>query len=127
MAAREGVGEEAGLKKAEDLTAGVIIDGTFESGLGKASQFWPFQGPHLIRHFPEIKNCHPGTINIRLVQPLRIHNPDYTTPPIPWVPNNPNTEWFSFLRIALELPIGASHINAWVIIPQIRLTGQTFS
>lgn len=97
----------------------IIIEATIVSGLRAATMTVRLQMPLLvINHFPEIRDCRPATINLQLDRPLRVNNPTFTTPPIPWIPNRPElSETFSFLRIQLECPIGAEPQGAWIYIP----------
>jgi len=67
----------------------MVIDATIVEGLGAAGRTLKLQMPHLIKHFPEISSCYLGTINLELDQPLRVNNPDFTTPPIRWSPLEP--------------------------------------
>jgi hypothetical protein len=95
----------------------VIIDATIVAGIGTAARTLKLQMPHVIKYFPEIANCHFGSINLELDQPLRIANPDFTTPPIRWSPLDPTLfEKFSFLRVGFECPIGTSPKPAWLYI-----------
>jgi hypothetical protein len=94
-----------------------IIDATIVTGLGTAARTLKWQLPHLIKYFPEIANCHLGSINLQLDRPLRIANPDCTTPPIHWSPLDPTLfERFSFLRGGFEYPTGAPPQQAWLYI-----------
>ncbi len=83
----------------------IIIEATIVSGLRAATMTVRLQMPLLvINHFPEIRDCRPATINLQLDRPLRVNNPTFTTPPIPWIPNRPElSETFSFLNVRLEL------------------------
>lgn len=95
----------------------VIIDATIVTGLGAAARTLKLQMPHLVKHFPEIANCHIGSINLELDRPLRVNNPDFTTPPLRWSPLDPTLfEQFSFLRVGFECPIGTPPQPAWLYI-----------
>jgi len=97
----------------------VIIEGTIIKGFGVANKNIPFQMPHLVRQFPDIKNIYPGSINVSLEKPLRILAYDYTTLPTPWWDvdgRNPGrwvSERFGFLEIKLEYPLGGPTHRAW--------------
>ncbi len=71
--------------------------------------------PYFAPLLPEISGCHLASINLELEYALRILNPDFETPLIPWA--GPPGEQFGFLRIGFEGPIGASHRRAWIYIP----------
>lgn len=75
----------------------ISIRGKIVSGLGAAKDTLKAQMPYFVGIFPEIRDCHPASINVELEDALRIYNPDLVTPPIPWagVPG----EEFSFLRV----------------------------
>lgn len=60
------------------------IMGRPTKGLGWASKTVPLQMPLLLEHLPELKDCHPATINLRLESNLRIENPDLVTPGLDW-------------------------------------------
>jgi hypothetical protein len=95
----------------------VSIDARIVAGMGSAARTLRFQLPHLIKYLPEISDCHCGSINLVLEQPLRVNNPDCTTPPIRWSPRDPTAfERFSFLRVAFECPAGTSPHRAWLYI-----------
>ncbi len=71
--------------------------------------------PYFAKIFPEIKDCHLASINLETEQGLRIFNPDFETPPIPWA-GEPG-ERFSFLRVSLAYPVGSPHRRAWFYVP----------
>ena len=71
--------------------------------------------PFFEQVFPDVKDCHPATINLKLETPLRIRNPDFTTTPIQW--ESKGSEVFSFLRIRFECPLGTEPRRAWIYIP----------
>lgn len=92
------------------------IRGKIQQGVGKSQATIREQLPYFKNCFPEVAECHPGTINILLEQPLVIITPDYTSEPLPWHPAFKvvkNGEIFRFLRIRLCLP-GREPIRAWV-------------
>jgi len=93
----------------------LIIRGRVTEGLGAATQTLKLQMPFFAKHFPEVKNCHPATINLDLERPIHIWNPDHTTPRIPWA--GPPGERFSFLRIRLESPLDSALRQSWLYLP----------
>jgi len=87
----------------------MVIDATIFRGAGAATKNMRHQLPELVRQFPDIKNVHPGSINVRLIKPLYGLKYDYTTSPTQWWHAGPDrwqTEIFSFLEIKFEYPIG---------------------
>ncbi len=84
-------------------------------GLGAAKDTLERQMPYFVEICPEMGACRTASINLQLDHALRIENPDFTTPRIPWggLPG----ERFSFLKIALEGPLGGSRHPAWIYIP----------
>jgi hypothetical protein len=98
----------------------VIIDATILRGSGVATKNIKFQMPHLVWQFPDIRNIHPGSINVLLNKPLLISSYDCTTLPTPWwdvAENHPGrwaVEQFSFLEISFEYPIGGALHRAWL-------------
>lgn len=86
-------------------------------GEGAASGNLRVQVPLIADHFPEIRSCHCGTINLVLTHSLIVVKPDFRTPPINWQPqHHPNGEIFDILRVMLEAPIGADPVRAWIYI-----------
>lgn len=101
---------------AEFMTSNMtIIKGKVVPGLGVASLTLRLQMPFFAKVFPEITGCHLASINIELEQALRIFNPDFTTPPVPWAGGG--GEIFSFLRVSFEGPIGSGLHPSWFYIP----------
>jgi hypothetical protein len=94
-----------------------IIDAIVTKGFGVASKNIKFQLPPLTQQFPNIKDIHPGSINVRLQRPLHTPRYDYTTSPIQWWDAGPDrwqTEIFSFLEIKFEYPLGNRALyRAW--------------
>lgn len=88
----------------------VSIDGDVIPGLGAARKTLKLQMPYFVNLLPELQACYLGSINFHLQYALRIENPDYTTPRIPWA--GPPGELFSFVRISLEFPIGGETQSA---------------
>lgn len=93
----------------------ITIKGVVVRGLGDANKTLKIQMPYFSGLIPEVKDCHCASINLQLEQGLRVFNPDFLTPPIPWA--GPPGEVFSFLRIGFEAPIGRSSRPAWIYIP----------
>jgi hypothetical protein len=93
------------------------IDATIVRGLGSTAECIGLQIPCLKKYVPGIEKCHVGSINLRLDQPLRILNPDVTTPPITWAGPSYATEVFSLQSIEFEYPIGGQCYAAWIYIP----------
>jgi hypothetical protein len=115
---RAGNGRYCDMTNAYDVTS--EIEATIMRGKGKAAETLQLQWPHLIKHFPEIRDCHPATINVQLNMALLVMNPDGTAPPTAWHPEVPNlTEGFSFRRIGFEFPIDTPPTEAWIYIPQL--------
>ena len=78
------------------------VPATIISGLGAASGTVVLQRPHLERHFPDIRNCYDGTINVLLGYPVEIRLPDFVTPPLLWAANS-QAERFGLTKIELKL------------------------
>ncbi len=91
------------------------IKGTVVRGIGAATLTLKLQMPYFAKIVPEIKDCHLASINLEMEQGLRIFNPDFTTPPIPWA-GEPG-ERFSFLKVGFAYPVGSPHRRAWIYIP----------
>jgi hypothetical protein len=95
----------------------ISISGVLERGLDCAHRSIALQLPDVIKEFPELAGCYPGTLNLRLEEPLIVVVPDHRTKPIAWVPDSPDvTEVFDFLRIRLEAPVGRPAIPAWFYV-----------
>jgi hypothetical protein len=89
---------------------GVVVPGTRSASSNLQQQI-----PLIAEEFPEIENCHRGSINLLLEGALRIDNPDHQTGQILW--QRPPGEVFGFLRIRFEYPINAAPRRAWIYIP----------
>lgn len=96
----------------------ISINATVVRGLGAAEGTLCLQIPMLKQYVPGIEKCHYGSVNLRLDKPLRVLNPDVTSPPLAWHPAYPTfQEVFSFVKIEFEYPLrGACHID-WIYIP----------
>lgn len=86
------------------------------SGEGKAGRTIAIQLPLIAQTFPEIRSCHPGTINLELESPLIIVRPDHRTQPIKWKQNLEIGEVFDLVRIRLETRLGDTVHDAWLYI-----------
>lgn len=96
----------------------IVFNAKVVAGLGAASHTIAAQLPKIATLFPEVSGCHPASINLQLEEPLRINNPDFTTPQINWqiAQQRSIAEKFSFLRVQLEHPLGGDHHRAWLYI-----------
>jgi CTP-dependent riboflavin kinase len=97
----------------------IVVEGIVVRGLGIAAGIVRVQLPLVLPHLPSgylpgIESLH-GTINLQLDTPLRINNPDHTTPPIHWGGQLP--EQFSLLAIEFECPVNTKKRSAWIYIP----------
>jgi hypothetical protein len=92
------------------------IRGTKIAGIGAAANCVVAQLPRLCEEFPEIAGCHPGTINVRLEQPLLVVVPDHRTRPIQWYDAHSEGEVFDIVRIQFEAPIGSFAMSAWLYV-----------
>lgn len=102
----------------------IWIEGTCCEGLRAAAGNLSVQLPVIAAEFPEVANCHRGTINLQLDFPLLVLVPDHRTKPIPWHPGFGAGEVFDLLRIELEAPAGAVSVPAWLYIPHGSLHRQ---
>jgi len=89
-----------------------IYNAVVFGGAGVFSKNIKYQMPHLVWQFPDIKDIHPGSINVQLETPLHVARYDCTTLPIPWLNVDYSGEilgWqfkrFIFLKIQFE-PMG---------------------
>jgi hypothetical protein len=85
-------------------------------GLGVASRTLARQLPLISQHFPQVADCHPGTINLSLDQPLLLTDPDHRTAPLAWTPSGRTTEVFDLLHVELELGSSSVRIPAWLYV-----------
>ena len=93
----------------------VDIPAKYIPGQGQASKALKLQLPLIQDEFPEVKNCHDGTINVELSVPLFVITPDHRTQPIQWH-GRPPGEVFDFLRIKFEALPDIASIDAWLYI-----------
>ncbi|MGM1051023.1 MAG: glycosyltransferase family 9 protein [Pseudomonadota bacterium] len=92
------------------------LDARIVPGMGVASRSIARQLPLISQHFPEVAECHPGTINIALDQPLLLTVPDHRTAPLAWTPSGRTTEVFDLLRVELELISSPARLPAWLYV-----------
>jgi hypothetical protein len=96
----------------------ILIDATTFRGAGAATKNIKHQLSGLLSQFPVIIGIHPGSINVRLDQPLNKLNWAYVTnPSIYWWDEGPNrilTETFGFLEIKFEYRLGGGLYRAWL-------------
>lgn len=93
------------------------IEGTHQKGTGTASNNLKIQLPLIAKEFPEVGDCHFGTVNVLLDSPLFVVAPDHRTLSIPWnSKDHPNGEVFDLLRISIEIPKGSTALKGWLYI-----------
>lgn len=92
------------------------LKGKVIKGQGGAAGNLKTQLPKIAEEFPEVRNCHPGTINLELEKALLVLSSDHRTRPIDWHPDHAPGEVFDLLRIQLEAPEGRVAIPAWLYI-----------
>lgn len=91
------------------------LRGVKTSGFGAASNTLRSQLEIICENYPEIGNCHFGTINVVLESDLIILNPDHRTNEIIWNTSY-RAEAFDFLRIELVVPRLQKSYKAWLYI-----------
>jgi len=94
----------------------VTIRGTIVKGKGEGKNTLREQMPLFKPCFPEVADCRPATLNIRLDKPLVVLSADFTTPSLPWHPAlklAKSGESFQFVRITLTLD-GGKPVKAWI-------------
>ena len=94
----------------------IKIKGVRRPGGGCATGNLAIQLPEIAKEFPEIAQCHLGTINLELEYPLLVITPDHRTQPIRWLGSTSQGEIFDLLRIKIEAPTGAEPEAAWLYI-----------
>jgi hypothetical protein len=92
------------------------VFGSVVSGTGTAAHNLQTQLPLIAAGFPEIAQCFPGTLNVKLEKALLVLSPDHRTEPIDWHPDHAPGEIFDILRIQLEAPEGTLMIPACLYI-----------
>lgn len=85
-------------------------------GLGVAKGTLARQLPLISQGFPEVADCHPGTINLELDSPLVVAQPDYRTAPLAWTPSGRTTEVFDLVRVELEFDQLPARVAAWLYV-----------
>ncbi|HEJ4787285.1 TPA: glycosyltransferase family 9 protein [Pseudomonas aeruginosa] len=85
-------------------------------GLGVAQGTLARQLPLISKDFPEVADCHPGTINLELECPLEVAQPDHRTAPLAWTPSGRTTEVFDLVRIDLEFGPLPTRVPAWLYV-----------
>ncbi|WPC04697.1 glycosyltransferase family 9 protein [Pseudomonas benzenivorans] len=85
-------------------------------GLGVAQGTLARQLPLISKDFPEVADCHPGTINLELECPLEVAQPDHRTAPLAWTPSGRTTEVFDLVRIELEFGPLPTRVPAWLYV-----------
>ena len=85
-------------------------------GLGAANGTLARQLPLISQDFPEVADCHPGTINLELECPLEVTQPDHRTAPLAWTPSGRTTEVFDLVRIELEFGPLPTRVPAWLYV-----------
>jgi hypothetical protein len=93
----------------------VSIRGVVGKGFGGATNAIERQRPKLRKYFPQIDECHPGTINVYLETLLDVRIPDIVTPPIAWQPRA--AERFGITKIELEI-LQQRH-EAWLYVAEL--------
>jgi hypothetical protein len=96
----------------------ISVEGTVVQGNRVASKNIKFQLPQLIKQFPDIKDIHTASINVKLDSPLRIHRYDHNASIRWWdIAEGRDGFWhpedFSLLEIKFEFPIGGVIYRAW--------------
>ncbi|MBA1210462.1 MULTISPECIES: glycosyltransferase family 9 protein [Pseudomonas] len=100
----------------EPTAATLILDADIISGLGVATGTLARQLPLISRSFPEVAECHPGTLNLQLSRPLRLIHPHHRSKPLAWTPSGRTREVFDLLRIELEFDHFAQRVPAWLYV-----------
>jgi hypothetical protein len=89
------------------------------SGHGLASKNLPAQLPLLCKYIDALKDCHPGTINVLIEQPVRIVRPDVVTEPLKWSDQHaPEVFHLTAVEFRMPTPGGERGYSAWVYGPQ---------
>ena len=100
----------------ESIDAALAVDAQIVSGLGVATGTLARQLPLISRSFPEVADCHPGTLNLQLSRPLRLIHPHHRSAPLAWTPSGSTKEVFDLLRIELEFDHLAHRVPAWLYV-----------
>ncbi|WP_306108802.1 glycosyltransferase family 9 protein [Pseudomonas sp. FSL R10-1339] len=100
----------------ESSPATLALDAYIVSGLGVATGTMARQLPLISQSFPEVAECHPGTLNLQLSRPLRLIRPHHRSAPLAWTPSGRTREVFDLLRIELEFDHLAHRVPAWLYV-----------
>ena len=100
----------------ESIAATLVVDAHIVSGLGVATGTLARQLPLISRSFPEVAECHPGTLNLQLSRPLRLIHPHHRSAPLAWTPSGRTKEVFDLLRIELEFAHIPHRVPAWLYV-----------
>ena len=100
----------------ESIAATLAVDAHIAPGLGVATGTLARQLPLISRSFPEVADCHPGTLNLQLSRPLRLIHPHHRSAPLAWTPSGRTSEVFDLLRIELEFDHLAHRVPAWLYV-----------
>ena len=92
----------------------IEIEATVIEGHGGASQSIRQQVSLLKPFFPQIVDCHFGTLNLQLASPLQVCLPDIVTPVITWGDPPGLDERCGITRIELLLSGEESRHEAWI-------------
>jgi ADP-heptose:LPS heptosyltransferase len=95
---------------------GITVAARLVRGLGVASGTLSRQLPLISATFPEVAECHPGTINLQLDRALHVREPDHRTPPLAWTPSGRTREVFDLVRVELELVGSGRRFPAWLYV-----------
>ena|ERR1039457_760382 len=90
--------------------------GYYRSGYGCASQNLRLQIPGIAMSFPEIRNFHPATINVRFEPKIIVAGFDHRTPPLRWAEGAAQGEVFDLVRVQLLFPDIETRIGALIYV-----------
>ncbi|GAB3447144.1 hypothetical protein [Insolitispirillum peregrinum] len=85
-------------------------------GMGIACKNLKLQIPLFVGEFPEAAECFPGTINLRLENPVTLVRPDHRFGTMTWVPGSKRREVFEFLKVGLNFSERPSVQKAWLYV-----------
>ncbi len=85
-------------------------------GLGVAQRNLARQLPLISQEFPEVADCHPGTINLVFESAMEVTQPDHRTVPLAWTPSGRTTEVFDLVRAELEFDQLPARVPAWLYV-----------
>ena len=100
----------------ESTATALTLDAHIIPGLGVAAGTMARQLPLISQAFPEITDCHPGTLNLQLSRPLRLIHPHHRSAPLAWTPSGRTREVFDLLRIELDFDHLACRVPAWLYV-----------